>query len=191
MSKTLRYNFRRGTKELETLGARVEVFKDPSEIGKRIPELVRLSATRWEAKGKTSSLQQGGVTGFLSEFAAVAEPSVQLYQIVEREGKTAAMLLVFYNGESVLYYQGGFDPSSELARFSPGVVLIGTAVREAIERGVRYFDFLRGDESYKTDWTDEARVTATLQIARGRTGRMWLAAMHGKDSAKIIMKTQP
>lgn len=44
------------------------------------------------------------------------------------------------------HYLGAFDP--ELERFSPGPLVIGYALEEALRAGVRQLDFLRGQENY-------------------------------------------
>ena len=50
-------------------------------------------------------------------------------------------------GGSVGLYNSGFDP--EHAKLAPGIVLLAHIIRDAIDRGVLVFDFLRGEESYK------------------------------------------
>lgn len=186
VSKTVRYNFRRGGRELQSLGARIERLSDGTEISERIAELVALSAQRWTRKGRTSSLQHSAVTPFLRELAGAGDDSAVMYRIADKSNRTSALLLQFQAGENILYYQAGFDPASELARYSPGVALIGTAIRDALESGFRYFDFLRGHETYKTDWTYEARVTTTVHVGRGTRGRLFLARLHAKKGIKIL-----
>ena len=48
---------------------------------------------------------------------------------------------------SVGLYNSGFDPAH--AELAPGIVLLAHVIRDAIERGVPVFDFLRGEEPYK------------------------------------------
>ena len=50
--------------------------------------------------------------------------------------------------------------------YSPGLVLIGRALEEAVERGGSEFDFLRGDEPYKRRWTGLRRRTWGLLAIR-------------------------
>jgi CelD/BcsL family acetyltransferase involved in cellulose biosynthesis len=50
----------------------------------------------------------------------------------------------------VFYYLGGFDPRFRAA--SPGSVLLGHAAEDAIGRGDRHLDLLRGRERYKYEW---------------------------------------
>ena len=50
-----------------------------------------------------------------------------------------------------LYFRiSGFDPGLE--RLSPGMLLVGHAIGEAIAEGFAVADFLRGQERYKYLW---------------------------------------
>jgi CelD/BcsL family acetyltransferase involved in cellulose biosynthesis/glycosyltransferase involved in cell wall biosynthesis len=53
-------------------------------------------------------------------------------------------------GGRFYYYLGGFDPA--FADLSPGTLLIGSAIEQAIGDGAASFDFLRGGEPYKYLW---------------------------------------
>jgi CelD/BcsL family acetyltransferase involved in cellulose biosynthesis len=71
---------------------------------------------------------------------------LRLY-ILERDQEAVAAVLCFDYGESLYLYNSGFDP--ELSSLSPGIVLIGYSIQDAISRGKRWFDFMRGNEDYK------------------------------------------
>jgi CelD/BcsL family acetyltransferase involved in cellulose biosynthesis len=77
------------------------------------------------------------------------------------EGRPAASLFSLEYGGSVGVYNSGFDP--EARALSPGVVLIARTIEDAIARGFRRYDFLRGDEPYKYGFgavpTEVMRVT--------------------------------
>jgi CelD/BcsL family acetyltransferase involved in cellulose biosynthesis len=49
-------------------------------------------------------------------------------------------------------------------RYGLGQILIGNAIERTIGAGHATFDFLRGDESYKTRWADGARENTTLRF---------------------------
>ena len=66
---------------------------------------------------------------------------------LEHAGAPLAAYLTYEFGESVGLYNSGFDPAR--ATLSPGIVLLAHVIRDAIERGFRRFDFLRGEEPYK------------------------------------------
>ena len=65
------------------------------------------------------------------------------------DGPIAAFVTLEWDG-TVGLYNSGFDP--DRAGLSPGVVLLAHVIRDAIERGRRRFDFLRGEERYKFEF---------------------------------------
>jgi CelD/BcsL family acetyltransferase involved in cellulose biosynthesis len=50
----------------------------------------------------------------------------------------------------VYLYISGFDPA--LDRLSPGMLLVGHALEQAVNEGFATLDFLRGQEPYKYFW---------------------------------------
>lgn len=66
---------------------------------------------------------------------------------LELEGEPLASCLTYEYAGSVGLYNSGFDPTR--AALSPGIVLLCHVIRDAIDRGFRRFDFLRGEEPYK------------------------------------------
>lgn len=62
-------------------------------------------------------------------------------------GEAAAAYLNFeYDGRVMVYNSGLWQ---EFASLSPGIVLLGHTIMDAIARGMQHFDFLRGNETYK------------------------------------------
>ena len=53
------------------------------------------------------------------------------------------------------------------AALSPGLVLLGHVIRDAIARGKRRFDFLRGEERYKYDFGPQPEDLYRVTIAPG------------------------
>lgn len=64
-------------------------------------------------------------------------------------GPLASFLCLEWDG-TVGLYNSGFRPAA--AALSPGLILLAHVIRDAIERGGRRFDFLRGEERYKYDF---------------------------------------
>jgi CelD/BcsL family acetyltransferase involved in cellulose biosynthesis len=92
--------------------------------------------------------------------ALAEQGGLRLWLLDEPGGPIAAFLCLEWDG-TVGLYNSGFDP--ERAALSPGVVLLAHIIRDAIARGMRRFDFLRGEERYKYDFgptpEDVFRVT--------------------------------
>ncbi len=66
---------------------------------------------------------------------------------------------------TLLLYNSGFDPEAG-GRMSPGMVLLARCVEDAIGRGLKEYDFLRGRERYKYDLGGRDRIVyrATLSF---------------------------
>lgn len=95
---------------------------------------------------------------------------------LDLDGVPAAAWYGFSLGDTVYHYQCGRDPRWDRARV--GSVLMGLMIRRAIERGYRRLDLLRGEEPYKTEWTQTAR--RCYEVVVFRTG--WRgAALRGLD----------
>ena len=62
-------------------------------------------------------------------------------------GKEVAAFLSFDFAGTEYVYNSGYDP--QFARFSPGIVLAAHCIRQAIDKGMASFNFLRGREDYK------------------------------------------
>ena len=84
-------------------------------------------------------------------FRALAGRMAELDQVrlffMEIDGTRAAASLCFDYGAARLLYNSGYDPG--LSYYSVGLLLHAMCVRDAIEQGLGYFDFLRGPEPYK------------------------------------------
>src|SRR5262249_60426938 len=66
-------------------------------------------------------------------------------------------------GERLCYYLLGYDPA--WAKLSLGFTVIVLSIAGAAERGVKFYDLLRGAEPYKFDWANETRATFAVQVA--------------------------
>jgi CelD/BcsL family acetyltransferase involved in cellulose biosynthesis len=68
----------------------------------------------------------------------------------ELDGVPIAAHYQLLNEQTVFMYQTGIDPSHK--KLEPGHVLMVASIRRAIAEGRTGFDYLRGDEPYKSKW---------------------------------------
>lgn len=66
---------------------------------------------------------------------------------------------------SLCLWNGGFTGTAE--RWSPGKLLISAGIRRAIALNLAEYDFLRGPETYKTRWANDARDIGQLEFQVG------------------------
>jgi len=95
---------------------------------------------------------------------------------LDLDGQPAAAWYGFSSRDTVYFYQSGRAPQWEDA--SVGLVLMGMMIRRAIERGYRRFDFLRGADAYKRDWTGAQRMTREIVVFRAGWRSGWVRALN-------------
>lgn len=84
---------------------------------------------------------------------------------LELNGEKAGAVLAFHYRDRLLVYNSGYNPG-RFAELSPGIVLTSTIIQDAINRGIRVFDFLQGDEEYKYRFGATDTLVYRTQIAR-------------------------
>lgn len=126
------------------------------EAADALPALLRLNHARWGANRPVHALLQDAAPRLLN--AALARLAVF------RDGsRIAAACLVLLDRSGRLYfYMSGFD--AECAHFSPGSLLIGAMIEQAIREGQHEAHFLRGTEAYKYRWGAADRWNASCRI---------------------------
>lgn len=59
-------------------------------------------------------------------------------------------------------WNGGFAP--EIKHYSPGTALFAFGIQQAIASGLREFDFMRGPQAYKSNWTNDNYGMSELEL---------------------------
>ena len=101
-------------------------------------------------------------------FHDIARRTAQLGLIrlffMEIKGELVAASLCFDYGMTRLLYNSGYDP--ELGYYSVGLLLNALCLRDAIDQGQEYFDFLRGPEPYKYHLGGQNRILYQMVVKR-------------------------
>lgn len=139
-------------------------------LDRMLRELLRLHEARWNGEGLPGVLADDRVRGFHREVAPgmLQRGMLRLYALRVNDRAVACLYGFACRGRSY-YYLGGFEP--ELRALSPGMLLVGHAIEEAVREGSREFDFLRGSEAYKYDWGAQDRPTWHVRIRRNEISR--------------------
>ena len=104
-----------------------------------------------------------------SFFRALVQRMAELDRLrlffMEMDGAVAAASLCFDHDGKRLLYNSGYDPS--LSYYSVGLLLHAMCVKDAIEQGIEYFDFLRGPEPYKAHLGGLQKSLYRMVVKRG------------------------
>ena len=146
LSKKNRHELRRKLRRLEgTDNWRRYCVKEAAAVAARLTDFLTLMRQSDPEKAAYMTAER---EAFFRRIAArTAELDLLRLYFLEMEGQDVAASLCFdYNGVRYLY-NSGYNP--EFSYYSVGLLLNALCLREAIEEGQTYFDFLRGPEAYK------------------------------------------
>lgn len=126
---------------------------DPEEL---LEAHLRLHGARWRARGEAGVLAGAAVQAAHRDAlpGLAARNALRLYAL-RLDGRIVATLHGFADppgrrNRRAYLYLGGFDPAVE--RLSPGMLIVGHAIEEAVREGLTAVDFLRGQEPHKYAW---------------------------------------
>jgi CelD/BcsL family acetyltransferase involved in cellulose biosynthesis len=163
------------------------VISDVNEIPAAFERLLALHVGRWVNRGGSSAVRTAEQKGFTFEVAAeLARAGMTRFEEIWLEGECRASVFGFESGDCYYFFLSGFDQA--WSKYSLGFTLLWLSIREASWRGLKMYDFLRGDENYKFDWADSSRMTVTAQVASdSRAARWHVAQEYMKDVARAIL----
>jgi CelD/BcsL family acetyltransferase involved in cellulose biosynthesis len=137
------------------------------ELSEFLPAVMQLHSARQKYLGREGLDRDPRVLPFFLEASArlARQGALRAYSL-HCEARLIGGYVGFLHEGRASYYFGGFDPS--FAFESPGTMLIGHAMRDAVAEGADVFDFLRGAEPYKYAWGAHDRPLVSLSFARQR-----------------------
>ena len=146
LSKKDRHELRRKLRRLDSVeNWRWYCIDDPEEVDNRLDDFLRLMRISDQEKDEYMTEER---VGFFRSMARLTTGMglLKLF-FLEIDGQSVATALCFDYGPSRMLYNSGYDP--EFGYYSVGLLLNALCLRNAIEQGKGYFDFLRGSEPYK------------------------------------------
>jgi CelD/BcsL family acetyltransferase involved in cellulose biosynthesis len=145
-----RRQLRRARTAAERLGE-LRIERSETESERFLTTLFALHEARWRERGESGVLADPKVRRFhQAALPRLAAADLARCYTLTLNGRAVAVYYGLRDGARAYAYLGGFDPAFEEA--SPGAILIGHAIAEAIDEGAREFHFLRGREAYKYSW---------------------------------------
>ena len=113
--------------------------------------LVRLHQGRWVAQGEAGVLADAAVLAFWRDAApGLLAAGLMRLQVLRVGGVAAAAIMALLAPGRIYFYLSGYDIAQSFV--SPGTLLLGAMLEQAIAEGRTEAHFLRGQESYKYAW---------------------------------------
>ena len=173
LSSTRRQTVRRKERALFRDHAATLTDYAPDRVDEGWRHLMRLHDQRWNGAGAFSDPR---IERMQLAFAHEMARHGRLWlTTLDLDGAPAAAWYGFSLHDTVYFYQSGRAPQWE--GDSVGQVLMGMMIRRAIERGYRWFDFLRGEDAYKRHWTAAERATREVVVFRAGWRSGWVRAL--------------
>lgn len=157
-----------------------EAITDPAALGPAMEDMIRLHQAKWEAAGELGAFGKPEVAAFHRNAAAtlLQQGILRLYRL-SIDGKTAAVLYGYrYMGRHYDFVSGW---EITFADWSPGEILTGLVLRQAVEEGCTHYDFMMGAQPYKLRWGAETAPSQTVQ---------WVASARARRERSLILKAR-
>ncbi len=192
LGKNMRYNLGRYKRKLEkAYSGKIEfkLVESIETLNEVLPKLYSYHHFLQQAKnGESGIFEDDHVADFHTELSKVAMRSDQLrLYYLSIDSQIVAVLYCFKYKDSVLFYQAAYDLNWK--KYSPGRLLLAYVIEASIAEGAMEFDFLRGDESYKSSWTSDSRIETRIYVAGSTRGYITLLPQLMREKIKSLLST--
>jgi CelD/BcsL family acetyltransferase involved in cellulose biosynthesis len=124
---------------------------------------------------------------FYRALACAPDPGMEFYALLAGERIVAVYAGIRHRGRfSCMINSISLDP--EIARASPGDMLITALLERLVNEGVEEFDLGIGDAAYKDDWCERAEPLVDALVAVTMRGRAYCALAGARLTAKRLVK---
>lgn len=159
-----RYNLKKREKNLfETKGVTFHRIETQEELEKGIEDLFNLHEKRADEKGIKSTFVGDEVLDFHRDISKTfLEKGWLRFYFLKNGDKAISAVYGFVFERKFYHYQTGLDP--EWQKFGPGNIINFKILEEIFNDEIVEFDFLGGDEGYKSFWTNDYKTIKTYNI---------------------------
>ncbi|MDR4507362.1 MAG: GNAT family N-acetyltransferase [Candidatus Brocadiaceae bacterium] len=182
-------NFKRRLQQLRKLeGFEYRTITHPEEVGDAFERFLKLHEARWTGKGGSDATGNAILKNFHRDVVKRwAHAGLLWFEELWAEGACRASIYGLNNKQRYYYYNSGYDQTWKSK--SPGLVLLGLSLENAARRGIKIYDFLRGDETYKFDWATTTDKTADIQIfSQTLPASLFIAHKRAQTTAHVLIK---
>ncbi len=142
-----RHEVRRKLRRLSEMGdIEYRIIQDVAAVDRTMDDFLRMFAGSWQDK---SVFLTPRIESFFRSLAdTMARAGLLRIGVLELNGRAAAMVMCFDYLDCRYLYNSGYD--AQYGYLSVGVLSKVFCIKNSLEQGIPRFDFLKGDESYKS-----------------------------------------
>ncbi len=173
LSKTRRERTRQTVRQAFDSGrATSRQVVDREDVPRYFDLLVELHQKRRQSMGEQGCFVDAKFESYhrevMERFFAMGRLRLQHVRLDDR---LVAIDYGLIGGKTIYFYQSGIE--TDVLDQRPGWIGAIGSLRAAIEQGYRTFDFMRGDEAYKSSWRAQPQPTIETRIVARRPSARW------------------
>ncbi|HMD14549.1 MAG TPA: GNAT family N-acetyltransferase, partial [Bacteroidota bacterium] len=128
-------------------------------------QIIILHQQRWNRVGYPGLFADKRFTAFQFDILRLFHENGWLWcKTANTKGSCIAARLAFQFGNRFYDYLSGFDDATVAAKRRPGLALLLSMIQDGIAQQYATVDFLRGDEQYKFELTEQSRYNWNITI---------------------------
>jgi CelD/BcsL family acetyltransferase involved in cellulose biosynthesis len=194
-SKEAQKKLRKKVKRLEAMGPLLHRrAADPDEVERFLTAFHAQRRARMRALGIADAYESAEARAFLRRLAlcglAEGAPRLELHALFVAD-RIVATFGALSAGDRLSGLFLSYDCDREIARSSPGELIVHAMVREAIARGLKTFDLGVGEARYKDDACEAEEALFDSAFPCTAFGRVAALAFKLKQPAKRRIKRSP
>jgi CelD/BcsL family acetyltransferase involved in cellulose biosynthesis len=160
-----RYKLTYSMKKLAEQGKlETRLCETSEELRGQMESFIALHQKSWNERGEPGAFSDARFAEFHRRVARdfLKKGFLFLYSF-HLDGAHVGSLYGFEYDKTLYFYLMGFE-RNPVKNVSTGTAIVGYSIEEAIRRGCREFDFLRGAEEYKYRWTSTDRRNPSVRF---------------------------
>ena len=143
---------------------KVRQLTQSCEMDEGMELLIRLHQARRESVGDHGCFSDPRFEPFLRDaIGSMLADGSACFSICEKAGSAIGIGLLLIGSDTVFMYQSGIDPAH--MALEPGHLTVTGSLLFAISKGFKNYDFLRGDEPYKSYWGAQPQPLQRIILA--------------------------
>jgi CelD/BcsL family acetyltransferase involved in cellulose biosynthesis len=162
----------------------------PAEVARVLRAFLEQKAARFRMMGIANPFDEPGVRAFLEQGSLPrggAPAALELYSL-DVDGRAVATYVGTQQGERFSGMATSFDMEGEIAKTSPGEILLVDLIKLKCQQGVRVIDLGVGEARYKTTICDDKDDLVDSFIPLTTKGRAFATLARAKRAAKRRIK---
>lgn len=181
-SPSTRHTFRKQQRRLDRMHAeclRVRIIENPHEEPGLLQKLIALESQKHVHGELSPPFIAKYPEVFQSLFDTLGPRGWLIIAAMEQVDRPVALQIFFRCGKKLWGFLTAYD--HQFARLSPGTMLVAAMIDYGFEHGFDEYDFLRGEESYKTRWSTGVHQSYWLRV----WSKNWISRAHALVSLDL------